>query len=198
MRKDHISKTALTGDRWSPPTIPKTATSGFGFKDYTMGSDVMQEKFPKRKPNRLEHYDYSSCGAYFLTICTKERRNYFWENVGATIGRPQDVQLSEYGKIADKAINRIPIVYPSVLIEQYAIMPDHLHLLLRVRADEYGRPMVAPTMSRLVQQLKGYVTKQIGEPIWQKLFFDHVIRNWQDFEEHLKYTYENPMKRKYP
>ena len=52
--------------------------------------------------------------------------------------------------------------------------------------------MVAPTMSRVVQQLKGYVTKKVGFSIWQKLFFDHVIRNRQDFDEHLKYIYENP------
>ena len=44
---------------------------------------------PQRKKNRLDNYDYSSCGAYFITVCTLERRNYFWENVGATIGRPQ-------------------------------------------------------------------------------------------------------------
>jgi hypothetical protein len=44
----------------------------------------------------------------------------------------------------------------------------------------------------LVKQLKGNVTKQIGHSIWQKLFFDHVIRNNQDYEEHRKYIYENP------
>ena len=62
------------------------------------------------------------------------------------------------------------------------IMPDHIHLLLIIRSDEYGRPMVAPTISRVVQQLKGYVTKRIGHSIWQKLFFDHVIRNSRDYE----------------
>lgn len=141
----------------------------------------------------MENYDYSSHGAYFLTICTRERRNYFWNNVGTTIGRPQDIELSAYGKIADEAINNIPIIYPSVSIEQYVIMPDHIHLLLFIRADECGRPMVAPTMSRIVQQMKGYITKRIGCSIWQKLFFDHIIRSKQDYEEHVKYIYENPM-----
>ena len=54
--------------------------------------------------------------------------------------------------------------------------------------------MVAPTMSRIVQQMKGYITKRIGFAIFQKLFFDHVIRNQQDYEEHLKYIYENPLR----
>lgn len=52
--------------------------------------------------------------------------------------------------------------------------------------------MVAPTLSRLIQQLKGYVTKQIGFSIWQKLFVDHVIRNKHDYQEHVKYILENP------
>ncbi len=60
----------------------------------------MEKELPKRKPNRLENFDYSSNGAYFITICTKNRHNYFWNTVGATIGRPQDVPLTKYGKIA--------------------------------------------------------------------------------------------------
>ena len=157
----------------------------------------MENKLPKRKSSRLENYDYSSCGAYFVTICTSERQNYFWEKVGATIGRPQDVELSPYGKIVDEAINNIPKIYPAVSVEEYVIMPDHVHLIIFVKSDESGRPMVAPTLSRVVQQLKGYVTKRLGKPIWQKLFFDHIIRNGQDYDEHVKYIYENPMRRQY-
>ena len=155
---------------------------------------MMENDLPKRKKNRLEHYDYSSCGVYFLTICTSKRENYFWDNVGATIGRPQDVILSEYGGIVEESIHCIPDIYPALALESYVIMPDHIHLLLRIRSDENGRPMVAPTMSRIVQQMKGYITKRIGFPIFQKLFFDHVIRNQQDYEEHLKYIYENPLR----
>ena len=154
----------------------------------------MKNELPIRKRNRLEHYDYSTCGAYFLTICTSKRQNYFWNKVGATIGRPQDVELSACGKIVDEAINNIPKIYPAIMIERYVIMPDHIHLLLRICVDDDGRPMVAPTMSRVVQQMKGAVTKRIGVSIWQKLFFDHVIRNRQDYEEHMKYICENPMR----
>lgn len=154
----------------------------------------MDKELPSRKRNRLKHYDYSSCGAYFITICTSDRRNFFWNGVGATIGRPQDVDLSQYGKLVDEAINNIPSIYPALKLDHYVIMPDHIHLLLIIRADEYGRPMVAPTISRVVQQLKGYITKRIGHSIWQKLFFDHVIRNRQDYEEHVKYICDNPVK----
>ena len=149
-----------------------------------------KKELPKRKDIRLKNYDYASPGAYFLTICTSKRRNYFWANVGATIGRPQDVVLSQYGNIVNEAIKNIPAIYPALEIDCYVIMPDHIHLLLIIRADEYGRPMVAPTLSRVVQQLKGYVTKRVGCSIWQKLFVDHVIRNREDYEEHIKYIYE--------
>lgn len=152
----------------------------------------IEKELPKRKKNRLENYDYSKCGAYFLTICTSERRYYFWNNVGATIGRPQDIELSPYGIIVDEAINNISKVYRAISVDSYVIMPDHVHLLLRVSSDVNGRPMVAPTMSRLVKQMKGYVTKRIGVSIWQKLFYDHVIRNKEDYDEHVKYIHENP------
>ena len=153
-----------------------------------------EKELSKRKRIRLENYDYSSCGAYFLTVCTTERRNCFWKNVGAIIDRPQDVVLSEYGKIVNTAINNIANVYPSLSVDHYVIMPNHIHLLLRVCSDEYGRPMVAPTMSRVVNQLKGYTVKQIGRPIWQKSFHDHIIRNQKDYEEYVNYIYYNPVR----
>jgi len=100
---------------------------------------------PKRKPNRLREYDYSTPGAYFITFCTKDRKNLFWENVGASIARPQDVQLSSCGKLADHAIQQIPIRYPSISVDQYVIMPNHIHLLLQINAEDSGRAMLAPT-----------------------------------------------------
>ena len=153
-----------------------------------------KKEFPKRKDIRLKNYDYSSPGAYFITVCTLERQNYFWANVGAIIDRPQDVELSTYGKMVDQAIQNIPSAYPALSLESYVIMPNHIHLLVRVCADEYGRPLVAPTMSRVVKQLKGVVSKQAGISIWQKSFHDHIIRNREDYEEHLRYIYENPMR----
>ena len=153
-----------------------------------------EKELPKRKRNRLENFDYSSSGVYFITICTSGRKNYFWENVGAIIDRPQNVELTPYGKIVDKAIQSISSVYPALLLESYVIMPNHIHILLCVCADEYGRPLVAPTISQVVKQLKGTVSKQVGISIWQKSFYDHIIRNREDHEEHLRYIFENPMR----
>ena len=153
-----------------------------------------KKELPERKRNRLENYDYSSCGAYFITVCTSERRNYFWKNIPTVIDRPQDVELSTYGKTVDQAIQNIPFAYPALSLESYVIMPNHLHILLRICDNENGRSMIAPTISQVIKQLKGIVSKQIGVSIWQKSFHDHIIRNYEDYEEHLHYIYENPMR----
>ncbi len=147
----------------------------------------------QRKPNRLKDYDYSQNGAYFVTICTKGRQEMLW-HVGARIARPQDnVPLSEYGIIINNAIVEIPKHYPTVLVDKYVIMPNHIHMILRLSNDR-GRAMRAPTISTVINQMKGYITKQIGFSIWQKLFHDHIIRNEQEYREIWQYIDENSIK----
>ena len=149
---------------------------------------------PARKPNRLSQYDYSTPGAYFITICTKDKRCILGSVVGASIARPETVTLSAMGRIVEKAILQIPAHYPAVTVDQYVVMPNHVHLLLQIHTDESGRPMVAPTVSRIMQQMKGAVTKQIGQSIWQKLYHDHVIRGENDYLKIWQYIQSNPAK----
>ena len=150
------------------------------------------ENYPVRKKNRLTGFDYSSPNAYFITICTHQRQKLFWTAVGATIGRPPDLPLSPCGQVVRAAIETIPQRYPAYVLEHYVIMPNHIHLLLRIQADESGRPMVAPTVSTVVAQMKGAVTKQVGTNVWQKGFHDHVVRTTADFQEIWAYIDANP------
>ena len=150
-------------------------------------------ELPKRKPNRLKGHDYSSPGAYFLTICTANRKNLFWQNVGATIGRPQDVILTPHGTIVEQAIQKIAETYAAVSVDCYAIMPNHVHLLLQIHADKYGRPMVAPTTDIIIRQMKGFVSKKIGRSIWQKLYHDRIVRNQKEYDKIAAYIYNNPL-----
>ncbi len=122
-------------------------------------------EYKNRKEHRIKWYDYSTSGGYFLTICAKEQKNYFWTKVGASIGRPYDFELSSYGLIVEQAINNIAGVYPMVSVDDYIIMPDHIHLLLVIHSEQNGRPMGAPTIDRVVNQTKGYITKRIGQSI---------------------------------
>ena len=156
------------------------------------GGEMMDQ--PSRKRNRLQNYDYSDPGAYFITLCTKDRRNLFWEDAGESVARPQDVALTAYGRITEKAIHSIAGCYPMIVVDHYVIMPNHVHLLLRSTSEVDGRAMLAPTISRVVQQMKGHITKQIGLSIWQKLFHDHVIRNEKDYQRIWNYIEGNPMR----
>ena len=133
-------------------------------------------------------------GAYFITICTENRKNLLWQDVGASIARPQAVTLSKIGKIVDIAIRNIPIHYPAVSVDRYVIMPNHVHLLLQICTDDNGQQLAAPSISTVVQQMKGYVSKQIGYSIWQKLFHDHVIRDRTDYDIIWEYIENNPLR----
>lgn len=149
---------------------------------------------PKRKKNRLEHYDYCMPGAYFITVCTADRKKIFWDDVGASIARPQDVPLSPQGRIVENAIHGIHEHYAMITVDRYAIMPNHIHLLLQIHSDENGCPVPSPRISIVIQQMKGIVTKEIGVSVWQKLYHDHVIRDQRDYDKIWQYIETNPMK----
>ena len=149
---------------------------------------------PKRKQNRLAEYDYSTPNAYFITICTKNRKNLFWMDVGTIIDRPNNVPLTNLGLIVQQSIEDIPKYYSAVSVDHFVIMPNHIHLLLQINTDADGRSMIAPTISTVVRLMKGTVSKQAGLSVWQKGFFDHVIRNDNDYREIWNYIDGNPSK----
>lgn len=149
------------------------------------------KKLPKRKNIRLKGYDYSQAGYYYVTICTKNRQNLFWNewDVRTTC----DVQLSTVGKIVDLEINKINFIYENVEINKYVIMPNHIHMII-ILNDRDRRPKVAPTISRIIKQFKGSISKQIGFSLWQKSFYDHIIRNKHEYERIYGYIETNPLK----
>ena len=151
-------------------------------------------ELPKRKQNRLTEYDYSNPNAYFITICTKDRNPYFWTNVNTDIQRPEDIPLSEYGSLVCQCICDIPTHYPMISVDHYAVMPNHVHLLLHVQTTQDGRLIEAPTISTVVNQTKGILSKRIGFPVWQKGFYDHVVRGREDFQQIWNYIEGNPYK----
>lgn len=149
---------------------------------------------PKRKQIRIKDYDYSAPGAYFVTICTKNRAQILWETVGADIIRPQDVSLSVVGKIVEQGVLQISNHYDYIAVDKFCIMPNHVHLILVIQNNEDGRMISAPTVSTVVGLMKRWVSKQIGRSIWQKSFHEHGIRNQQDYDEIWEYIENNPLK----
>jgi REP element-mobilizing transposase RayT len=150
---------------------------------------------PKRKRIRLRNYDYSQNGAYIITICTKDKKCILSriapEPVEIPIGHPPRVILTDYGKIVEEAILGVSNHYKNVSIDKYVIMPNHVHLLLIIDS-ESGRPMGVPTVSSIINQFKGFVTKSVGFPLWQNSFYDHVIRDEDDFLTKYRYIDTNP------
>ena len=84
-------------------------------------------EYKNRKPNRLAGYDYSGNGAYFITICTQDRECTL-SDIDVGDGFPVPV-LTDHGKISDKYINLITEKYPTIFVDNYVIMPNHIHLL---------------------------------------------------------------------
>ena len=149
-----------------------------------------------RKQNRLKEYDYSQNGFYFITICTAEKSKLLCDiSVGANCVRPQTA-LSEIGKIVDENIVKLNGIYETVRVDQYVIMPNHVHLILVIQngRTQDGRTQFAPTVSRIIKQFKGKITKQVGFCIWQKSFYDHVIRDEKDYLRIWEYIENNPGK----
>ena len=161
---------------------------------------------PKRKSIRIADYDYSTPGAYFVTVCTANREKILWSDRRGELCSPAyntqtgdqrsplRVELSDVGKIVDVEIQKMNTVYDAVRVEKYCIMPDHIHFILSIDTDENGQTQFAPTISRVMKQFKGSISKQVGRPIWQKSFYDHGIRNQQDDKEIWEYIENNPLK----
>ena len=157
-----------------------------------------EKGLPKRKRNRLQEYNYSADGWYFITICTKGRIPILSQIVGSDIlGAPQ-VQLLACGKIVEKNLQQLQTFYVNIKVEQYVIMPNHVHMILSVSNN--GAPGMSPptkqcaTIPLFVATLKRFCNKEFGEQIWQRSFYDHIIRDQNDGAEISRYIYENPIK----
>ena len=145
----------------------------------------------QRKRLRLQDFDYSQNGAYFVTICTRNRECLLGSIVGADSIRPQ-IKLSTVGQAVDGCIKEIPQHYPHISVEKYVIMPNHIHLILLFARND-GRMISAPTLSNVIGQMKRRASKITGIPIWQRSFHDHIIRTEQDYAEIWQYIDANPL-----
>ena len=148
-------------------------------------------ELPKRKPNRLSDYDYSQNGAYFITICTQGRKPV----LSAIVGDDAHIVPKPHGIVVEKYIRNVPE------IEKYVIMPDHIHIIIRL--DNGSMWASTPTdgnfqpknkIASIVRSLKTLTTKEVGEAIFQCSYYDHVIRNQQDYNEVWEYIENNPHK----
>ena len=168
-----------------------------------------EKELPQRKRLRLQNFDYSSSGAYFITICTKDRKMLFApvgaDSISARIGEMGQDNGADFvsARMVERTFLETIKQYDGVDSPIYVVMPNHFHAIITIsRADMES----APTVSEIVQSFKRYSTVEytklvkegilppFDKQIWQRSFYDHVIRNQDDYDEIYKYIYENPMK----
>lgn len=155
---------------------------------------------PIRKEHRLKGYDYSRNGAYFITICTRDRKYLFWNNydvghVGAAFGGPHGkITLTEYGKIVREELKKIPSIYPDIVfIPKSVIMPNHIHFIIMINTfSESGPPKAASTIGSIINKFKGAVSKKSGFKVWKKSFYDRILRNEWEYRNAWQYIENNP------
>jgi len=140
----------------------------------------MKGNLTKRKNIRLKDYDYSNEGIYFITICIKERKELLGQ-----IKKEENIELSKEGKIVGEAIHKLKEAYSNIEIDEYVIMPNHIHLIIIIN----GKNKI--TISRIIQQFKWGITRKLGFSIFQKLFYEHIIRNEKEYCEIKEYIQNN-------
>ena len=148
------------------------------------------ENRPVRKRNRLENYDYSQPGYYYVTVCTEGRKPILAQVTKSDETRAAEVILQRAGLLTEEAIQAIPSVYSGVTVEKYVIMPNHFHIILAFAEIEQN----LPSLSTIIQQTKRRVSMKFGSSIWQTHYYDRVIRNEADFQAVWKYIDDNPTK----
>lgn len=152
---------------------------------------------PQRKPLRLTAYDYSADGVYFLTLCALERRHLFGGvAVGGGVLDAPLLCTSPCGELVERRVQALAGFYPHIAVEHHVLMPNHLHLLVRIcrpAGGPSGTP--APTnavIPALVSTLKRFTNRDCGCVLWQRGYHDHVVRDEADFLRIWTYIEGNP------
>lgn len=152
---------------------------------------------------RLPNYDYSQEGEYFITICTQDRQHLFGEIVN------NEMQLSEFGKIAQLCWEQIPEHFNSATLDEFVIMPNHVHGIIILndnnrieisnsRKEEFSKP-VSGSIPTIIRSYKSAVTKKInelrktlGEKVWQTGFYESIIKEPTELYFVQEYIKNNP------
>ena len=162
-----------------------------------------------RKLNRLKDYNYSTNGYYFVNVCSKDRQNIFGEYIDNPVGtalaavrnNKTNIQLSILGQIINEQWIDIPNQYDNVQLDQYIIMPNHIHGILIINKRTGASPV--PTLSSIIGSFKSktslkylqYIKNNnlnISGQIWQRSFYDHIIRTDRSLNAIREYITNNP------
>lgn len=178
-----------------------------------------------RRSIRLTGYDYSQEGLYFVTICTNNHQCLFGEIINGVM------KLNDVGKIVLEQLNAIPQRFAHIDVDEYIVMPNHIHTIITVgaplagaqyqtsgaqnqtagvdinnmaTAKERATARVAPTVGEVVGAYKSlcvhhclkWISKnepgRIMGKIWQRNYYEHIVRNDEDLNRIREYINNNP------
>ena len=177
--------------------------AGFNPTPTGMGNAIVQSPQHRRKTLRLPGYDYSQPGGYFVTIVTNQRQCLFGD---VSEG---DMHLSSYGHIVMQCWNDLVRHYPHVRRDEFVVMPNHVHGILvlnDVGAGFKPAPTTQPShpykrhgLPEIVRGFKTFSAKRInrlrsspGIPVWQRNYYEHVIRSEAELGRVREYIQNNP------
>ena len=172
---------------------------------------------PKRKLNRLFNYNYSDEGIYFVTICSKDRKNIFSKidkktvgtalaavrnSVRNPVGNSIYIKLTGLGKIINNHWCDIPNQFNNINVDEFIVMPNHIHGIIIV--DKWTGASPVPTLSKIIGSFKSKSSVEylkfikqnnlnISGQIWQRSYHDHIIRNEKSLQEIREYIINNPL-----
>ena len=174
-----------------------------------------KQALPKRKNLRLPEYDYAQQGAYFVTVCTKDKACLFGDIVD------DEMMLNDAGVIVEKCWNDIPVHFPRVELDQFVVMPNHIHGILFIgdSSSIVGAKNLSPlrssqtqkaypgqkprgtskTIGSIVRGFKIGITKWMRQHtsvyfVWQRNYYERVIRNERELNDIREYIVNNPLK----
>ena len=165
-----------------------------------------QENHHRRQSIRLKEYNYAQPGAYFVTIVSHLRKNIFGEIING------EMKLNQAGKIVDQTWRNIPGHFPNATCEIFIVMPNHIHGIIEIKNDQIvGARHASPLQSMgvngvkpgsvgaIIGSFKSAVTKQLHqnkiitqEKIWQRNYYEHIIRDEDDYQKIADYISTNP------
>ena len=160
----------------------------------------MMNRLPNRKHPRLKNYDYSTAGAYFITICTQNRQCILSRVVGRGLAPAamNGFDYTSFGKIAETQLLLLEERYPGLSIDRYVIMPNHIHAIILLNHEAAGASP-HPTIMDVVCSYKSLTTRECKKngftgKLFQTSFYEHVIQCREDYEEIADYICENPVR----
>jgi putative transposase len=166
-----------------------------------------------RRSIRLEGHDYTGPGGYFLTIVSYQRENLFGEILN------NDVNLNKFGRTAQREWDRLETRFNKIVLDAFVVMPNHVHGIILIEEnhtegmpqepdlkfnagnspEKFGKP-VRGSIATIARSYKSSVSYRInlmrlssGQPVWQRNYYEHIIRNEKELAQLRKYILENPL-----